>query len=160
LGGIFKRLDLLQRFEAVHAGKPDVEQDEIEGTFAQKLEASFAGGDGGSFVTFVLQDSGERLLNSDFVVHDEDVVHGQKRVCRSLRRLVYAEIPWAASTASGSSGIKRAPTGWFSSTRMEPWWSSMMRLTIAKPSPVPRFLVEKYGRKSFSFISRVTPCPV
>src|ERR1700733_8046399 len=36
----------------------------------------------------------------------------------------------------------------------------MMRLTMANPRPVPRFLVEKYGRKSFSLSSRVTPCPV
>src|ERR1039458_6869301 len=34
-----------------------------------------------------------------------------------------------------------------------------MRLTMAKPSPVPRFLVEKYGKKSFSLSSRVTPWP-
>ena len=34
-----------------------------------------------------------------------------------------------------------------------------MWLTIASPRPVPRFLVEKYGRNSFSLSSGLTPQP-
>ncbi len=36
----------------------------------------------------------------------------------------------------------------------------MMRLTMASPNPVPSCLVEKYGKKSRSFNSWVTPWPV
>jgi hypothetical protein len=35
------------------------------------------------------------------------------------------------------------PTGTFGSTRTFPWWSEMIWRTIAKPSPVPPFRVEK-----------------
>ena len=64
------------------------------------------------------------------------------------------------SAATGNSITKRLPTGLFSSTRMEPLWSSTILLTMARPSPVPRCLVEKYGRNNRSFTSRETPCPV
>jgi hypothetical protein len=31
---------------------------------------------------------------------------------------------------------------------MKPWWSVMIVLTMASPSPVPLFFLEKYGSKS------------
>ena len=52
------------------------------------------------------------------------------------------------------------PVGWFSSTRITPFCSVTIRLTMAKPRPVPRCLVEKKGRNSFSLSSGAMPGPL
>ena len=59
-----------------------------------------------------------------------------------------------------SSTVNHAPHGLLSSTRMFALCSVRIWLTIASPRPVPRPLVEKYGRNSFSFCSAVMPQPV
>ena len=43
----------------------------------------------------------------------------------------------------GSSITNFVPLGWLSFTRINPSWSAMIVLTMASPSPVPCFLVEK-----------------
>ena len=53
-----------------------------------------------------------------------------------------------------------APIGLFSSTRTKPLCSEMIRLTMASPNPVPRCLVEKNGRNSFSLSSTGIPGPL
>ena len=52
-----------------------------------------------------------------------------------------------------------APVGLLSSTWMEPLCSLTIWLTMASPRPVPFFLVEKYGRNSFSLSSSEIPGP-
>ena len=64
------------------------------------------------------------------------------------------------ATRAGISTMNRAPAGRLSSTRICALCSATMWLTMASPRPVPRPLVEKYGRNSFSFSSGETPQPV
>src|SRR5260370_42698943 len=116
--------------------------------FLDLFEAGLAGSGCGYFVTFVLEHSAQGFADLGLVVHDEDSVHYD---------FMFDPL---AEVATGNSTTNRAPTGVFSSTRTEPWCSSTMRLTMASPNPVPRSLVEKYGKKSFSRKSLVTPCPV
>ncbi len=56
-----------------------------------------------------------------------------------------------SSAASGSSTTKRVPTGRFSSTRIDPRWSSMMRLTMARPEPGASFLGREVGQEESLF---------
>ena len=60
-------------------------------------------------------------------------------------------ITHAPGEAAGISTANHAPQGLLSSTRMVALCSVRIWLTIASPKPVPRLLVEKYGRNSFSF---------
>jgi hypothetical protein len=52
-------------------------------------------------------------------------------------------LPVSFPPQAGSSTTNRAPRGGLSSTRITPWCSWTMRLTIARPSPLPRLFVEK-----------------
>ena len=108
-GAFSRSLNLLQGFEAVHAGQPDVEQHDVEGAFAQSFQAGFAAVRNRGLVAFVLEHALERLPDAGFVVHDEDVMHAGEWRGTGM-----------TSAATGNSTTKRVPTGWFSSTRMEP----------------------------------------
>ena len=79
LGGILEVANLLQGFEAVHSGQPDVEQDDVEGALAQSLQAGLATVGGRGLVAFILEHALERLPDAGFVVHDEDVMHAGGR---------------------------------------------------------------------------------
>ena len=57
-------------------------------------------------LAFVFEDPGERISDSRLVIHDQNVLHGGRLS------------PRARSGDDGQLRIKRAPTGWFSSTRM------------------------------------------
>ena len=108
-GRIVELANSLQSFEAVDAGQPDIEQDHVERGFAQQVEAGLAASDRGSGVAFVGQNAGEGVANSGFVVNDER--------CYACCTAAGAGV---GSGTTGSSTMKRVPTGWFSSTRMEP----------------------------------------
>ena len=54
----------------------------------------------------------------------------------------------------------RAPSGGCSGRRSVPLCSLTIWLTMASPSPVPFFFVEKWGRKSLSLSSTEMPGPV
>src|SRR5579863_309069 len=56
--------------------------------------------------------------------------------------------------------MKREPVGELSSTRRPPPCSATMRAAMARPRPVPRSLVEKWGRKSLSLSCGEMPWPV
>ena len=71
-----------QDVEAVHPGKPDVEQDQAEGPLGQDLQAVLAGGRGLDVVAFVLQDALERGADAGFVVDDQDAVLSLMRAAR------------------------------------------------------------------------------
>ena len=120
-----------ERGEAVHAGQPDVEHDDVVGLAAETLEAGFAAVDGVHLVALVAQHAAERAANAGFVVNEQDRWHVvtsrvRERPCRSL----------------GSSTAKRVPRGTLSVTSMLPPCSATMRRTIARPRPLPRRLVE------------------
>ena len=57
-GGLSSFANFLQRFEAVDAGQPDVEQDHIESDFAQQFETGLATVDRRRGIAFVGQDAG------------------------------------------------------------------------------------------------------
>src|SRR6476619_1973869 len=65
----------------------------------------------------------------------------------------------ARTSAEGSSRMKQEPTGELSSTRRPPPCSATMRAAMARPRPVPRSLVEKWGRKSLSLSCGDMPWP-
>jgi hypothetical protein len=75
--------DLLQRVQTVHSGKPNVEQNGIEGALAQKLEASLTALRRLRLITFVFQHALERMPDRGFIIYDENVMHARRR--RRLR---------------------------------------------------------------------------
>ena len=74
-GGILDVVNLLQGFQAVHSGQPDVEQHHVERAFAQGVQAGFAAVRTEGLVPFIFEHTLERLPDAGFVVHDEDVMH-------------------------------------------------------------------------------------
>ena len=62
------------------------------------------------------------------------------RRARPPRRRRPGSSPSRLPLHAGSSTTKRAPRGALSSTRIVPWCSWTMRLTIARPSPLPALL--------------------
>src|SRR3984957_2748321 len=74
---ILERADFLQSVEAVDAGHPDIEQDNIEGGFSNQVEAGFAALGAGSGVTLIGEDAGEGIANAAFIVNDQYVMHAE-----------------------------------------------------------------------------------
>src|ERR1700722_5540370 len=70
--------------EAVDASHPDIQQDYVEGSFAEQIEAGFAAFDRGGRVAFVDKNSGKGLADSGFVIDHEnlmrDVMHVERLV--------------------------------------------------------------------------------
>ena len=62
----------LQRREAVHAGQPDVEDDEVDRPARQPVEAVLAARHRFDDVAFVLEDTGQRRPHAGFVVNEKD----------------------------------------------------------------------------------------
>ncbi len=169
--GAVEGADLGEGVEAVAVGEPDVEQDDVVGGVAQESKGLGGGGGGGDEVILFAEDGLERLADLGFVVDDEDVVSfggGGLRAdgCRlgffeggfefghgvvgatAARGLLGCVEVWSlsAAVAGRSSTMKRAPAGSFFSARMVPPCSWMILAAMARPRPVPRCLVEKYGR--------------
>ena len=72
-GGIDTPLaQALQRGEAVDAGQPDVEDDEVERPAREPIEAGFAARHRLDRVALVFQNSGERRPNARFVIDDRE----------------------------------------------------------------------------------------
>src|SRR3989304_485461 len=138
---VFK-LYLLQGLGAVHPRKPYIKKDYLRRARLQLFESLLGVGGGHDLVTFVFQDAGERVPYVLFIV---DQHHGRLHT---------------ATAFTGSSITKRVPLGWLSLTLMYPLWSEIILLTMARPRPVPGFLVGKYGSKSLCFISAGMPPPV
>ncbi len=77
--GILEGANFLQSVEAVDAGHPDIEQDNIEGGFSNQVEAGFAALGSGSGVAFIGEDAGEGIANAAFIVNDQYVMHAEWR---------------------------------------------------------------------------------
>src|ERR1700674_909109 len=151
------RLQAAQRLEAVHPRKPDVQENNFEITRGGPLQGILSGSYSFHMVALVLKNGGERFTNASLVVHHEKM--------RPRCHRVASDPLWSASeagvnSATGSSTRNRDPTGRLSSTWMLPPCSATIRAAMAKPSPVPRSLVEKCGRKSLSLSSGEMPVPV
>ncbi len=125
-------------FEAIHPIEPHVEENQIWGPLIETRKTLFAGRYRRGLIPFVGEDRRKRLADALLVVHNEDGMrHGFPF------QAVRGEIGAAATSVMGSCRMNLAPMGELSSTRMDPWCSAMMRLAMARPSPVPRSLVEK-----------------
>ena len=64
-----------QRGEAVHAGQPDVEHDDIVGVAGETLEAGLAAVDRVDAVALVAQHAAQRAADAGFVVDDQNGWH-------------------------------------------------------------------------------------
>ena len=144
---------LFERLEPVYSAQPDVQKDHVEGSASHRFEAGFTAVRDRDFETLVFQDTAQRLSYLCFIIDHENGIHSAVvrwaawRKTAAPSRLPSYQIAQsaeaAASIAIGSSTMKREPIGSFSSTRMFPLCSCTIRLTIGRPRPVPRFLVEK-----------------
>ena len=118
------------------------------------FEGLFGAGRGRDEIAFIGEDGGKRFANAAFVVNDQNAGlrsdhEDSAPECSPARAGV--------ASAAGSSTRKREPTGELSSTCKVPPCSATMRAAMARPSPVPRSLVEKCGRKSLSLSSGEMP---
>ena len=131
-------LNARQHLHAVQAGQPDVQQHQLEGASGEQRQAGFAVLGGIHRIAFVLQHAAEGLADAGLVIHHQNApgFHDPAATAR-------AALSVSASTGTGISTVKRAPTGRLSSTRICAWCSATIWLTMARPRPVPRFLVEK-----------------
>src|ERR1051326_450137 len=147
-------LNTREDVHAVHAREPDIQEHQFEAGARQCGQAGFAAFRGLDGVSFVFEYSAQRLADARLVIHYQNPA--LLPTCAGAAAALSAV---SVSTMAGISMMNLAPAGWLSSTRIVALCSLTIWLTIARPSPVPRFLVEKYGRKSFSFSSGLTPHP-
>ncbi len=94
-------LDAGQRFQAVHAGQPDVQQHQIVGRVVELLAAFFAGGDGVGLVALVFEHAGQRLADERLVIDDEDAGGLHERLSRRDTSATLV----SSSAASGSAAV-------------------------------------------------------
>src|SRR5208282_4365627 len=126
--------DSLEHLESVDSWQPNIEQNHVEAALSQQFETIFAARAGAGLVPFVLEDAAQRFADTGFVVDDKNVCHIQLEtpgllafVAHRIRVQLAAEAP-IVSGATGNSITKRLPNGLFSSTRMDPRWSSTILL--------------------------------
>src|SRR6185503_17731491 len=67
-----------QSFQAVDSGQPDVEQDGVKIMLLEQFEAGLATSCDRGRVAFVFQYPGEGFLDSNLVVHNQDVGHAKQ----------------------------------------------------------------------------------
>ncbi len=132
-----------QRREAVHAGQPDVEHDQIDRAACDAIEARLAARHRLHRVALVTQDAGERRPNPGLVVDDEDggLQNSATRGSQFPAHETAVQVD-VTPAQPGNSIVKRVPLGWLSATSILPPCSAMMRRTIARPRPLPRPFVE------------------
>src|SRR5713226_4209642 len=112
-GRALRRAKPAERLQAIHAGEPDVEEDDLDITICGAREGFFGRSHRFDEITFVLQDGGKRFANAGLVVdHQKMRARGHQEASTSLRSAAAA----AAGSATGSSIRKREPTGKLSST--------------------------------------------
>ena len=144
---------------AVHAGQPDVQQHQLEARARsappgrlRRFRAASA------CVAFVLQHAGQRLRGSP-----------ARRPRSGCARGLHARLSATAAVSTASAGRYRARGNLDDEARARRLVVlhadlgvvlGQMWLTMARPRPVPRPLVEKYGRNSFSLSSAEMPQPV
>src|SRR5262245_2345641 len=133
-------VDQRQEVEAVERLHHEVGDDEV---VVLVLEAADRVGDRSRLrhlVLFPAQHHRETLAHSGLVVDDED--------------LALHAVAW------GNDSTKHVPSPSWTLTVMVPPWSSMMRRTIARPSPVPPAFEVTNGSKTRGRIAAGIPPPV
>ena len=88
-GRVGHGLDAAEGFEAVHAGEPDVEKNDVEAAVGRAFEGAFGGLGGFGDVAFVGEDGRKGFADAGFVVNDQDVRFGGHRVkartCKAVK---------------------------------------------------------------------------
>ena len=74
-----------QRRQAIHAGQPDVEDDDVEGAPAQALEAGLAAVDRVDVVSLVAQHPAQRAADAGLVVNDQNRWHVSVRATETRK---------------------------------------------------------------------------
>jgi len=65
-------LDFRQHRQTVHAGQPDIKQDQVGGIFHHLLEGLLARGRHGRQVTFILKDASQGFTDAHFIVNHKN----------------------------------------------------------------------------------------
>ena len=132
-----------QRREPVDAGQPDVEHDHVEAGVQRAVEAGLAGLDGFDLVALVAQHAAKRRPRTPGSSSTIRTVGFMKLDAHSS---THSSLPHSRShsyaVTHGNSIVNRVPRGTLSPTSMLPPCSAMIRRTMARPSPLPRRLVE------------------
>src|SRR5205807_5700349 len=122
-------LNARQHFHTIHARQPDIQQNQFEAGARQRRQRGLSALRGLDGVAFVFENAAQRLPDARLIVHHQDpplphtlAVTGRVTVSAG-----------SVSTSAGNSTVKRAPTGWLSSTRICALCSATMWLTIASP---------------------------
>src|SRR5208337_2181272 len=164
-----------QHVEPVAVGKPYIQQNHIIGRVIQQHQGLGSGSRRSHSVALLAQDLFERSANLRLVVHHQNVIHARIPFSGAAALPGASALPGSAVSLSGVAGAscssstvsingnrsrKRAPLGLLASARRLPPCSCTILAAIDSPSPVPRCLVEWYGRNSRSRISSVNPWPV
>ena len=153
----------LQRDQPVDPGQPDVEHDHVVAAAHHALETGLAAVDGVDVVALVAQDAAERASAR----RARRRPPGSSASVGSTAASATPRLPprprmLASRTADSARQLDRKPRpgGVFSPTSIVPPCSATMRRTMARPRPLPRFFVEKYGMKSLSRSAGGMPGPL
>ena len=129
-------LDQVKQFQPVHAaaGHPDVEHQQRGLAGSQAGQRRLGIGGRAHLIALILQDARHQFADVRLVVDHQDI----SRHCRPHAALAPSVCVCRAVFIAGSLKIARAPGAWTASVSTNsPPWSSRMRLTIARPRPVP-----------------------
>ncbi len=89
-----ERVNLLQHFEAIAVGKPDIQQHDIVGGVTDQHQALAAGCGSGDEVALFAQDLFQRIADLRLVVDDEDVVHPETSSRTAVKAGSSAPLPF------------------------------------------------------------------
>ena len=149
-----------QRRQPVHARQPDVEHDDVVRRAQHAIEAGLAALDGLDGVALVAQHAAQRAAHAGLVVDDQDVGFHHSYQSPATGFPLSASSCWVPAGFQSAAKMKRVagtgnwklstwqldhetvPCGTLSVASMLPPCSAMIRRTIARPSPLPRRLVE------------------
>ena len=90
-GGRGRSLQTAQRFEAVDAGEPDVEEHDFDIASGGALQRFFGGGGGFDVVSLVHKNRGERFADPGFIIDNEQMrTNGHQVASTPLRSATVA----------------------------------------------------------------------
>src|SRR5580704_4366146 len=149
-----------QERDAIGIGHPDIEQYQI--VRRSRARRPRLSGVGGHFdlVALLAQDLLQQPPDIGLVVHHQNLADAHARSLRSsMRRSLPANRVRSWSLTGRKTNTFAPPSGRLSAS-MRPPCSSTIRLTMARPRPVPRGLPVTYGSKTRPSISFLKPGPL
>src|SRR5258708_38729750 len=107
-GSALHGLNATEGLEAVNAGEPDVQKNNIEIARSCTGQRFFSGGDGINLVPLVLENGSERFADAGFVIDNKEIRAAGHREFSAPLRSVTEE---GANSVAGNSTRKREPVG-------------------------------------------------